>query len=41
LVSRDEQLLRLPLKIPAPGHTWRLAVQEPSLLERWLAGTLG
>jgi predicted metalloprotease with PDZ domain len=41
LVSRDEQLLRLPLKIPAPGHTWRLAVQEPSLLERWLAGTPG
>jgi predicted metalloprotease with PDZ domain len=39
LVSRDEQLLRLPLKIPAPGHTWRLAVQEPSLLERWLVGT--
>ncbi len=39
LVSRDEQLLRLPLKLPATGHTWRLAVLDASLLERWLAAS--
>jgi predicted metalloprotease with PDZ domain len=38
LVARDEQLLRLPLRMPAPGSTWRLAVQDAARLERWLAG---
>jgi len=38
LVARDEQLLRLPLRMPKPGSTWRLAVQDAALLERWLAG---
>ncbi len=37
VVSRDEQLLRLPLKVPEAGHTWRLAVQDAALLERWIA----
>jgi len=38
LVARDEQLLRLPLRMPEPGVTWRLAVQDAALLDRWLAG---
>jgi len=39
LVSRDERLLRLTLKIPPPGQTWRLAVKDASLLDRWLGPT--
>jgi predicted metalloprotease with PDZ domain len=35
-ISRDEQLLRLTLKIPPAGQTWRLAVQEAAVLTRWL-----
>jgi predicted metalloprotease with PDZ domain len=38
LVSRDDQLLRLPLRLPQPGSTWRLAVQDGAQLDRWLAG---
>jgi predicted metalloprotease with PDZ domain len=37
LVSRDEQLVRLPLRMPKAGTTWRLAVQDAARLERWLA----
>ena len=37
LVSRDEQMLRLPLRLPAPGTTWRLAAQDPARLDSWLA----
>jgi predicted metalloprotease with PDZ domain len=36
LVSRDEQLVRLPLRMPKAGTTWRLAVQDAARLERWL-----
>ena len=39
LISRDEQLLRLPLRLPAPGTTWRLAAQDNALLDRWLASS--
>ncbi|MFM8623122.1 MAG: M61 family metallopeptidase [Betaproteobacteria bacterium] len=35
-VSRDDQLLWLPLKVPQEGKTWRLAVQEAQTLTRWL-----
>jgi predicted metalloprotease with PDZ domain len=38
LISRDDQLLRLPLRLPQPGSTWRLAVQDAGLIDRWLAG---
>lgn len=38
LVSRDDQLLRLPLRIPQPGSTWKLAVKDGAMLDRWLAG---
>ncbi len=37
LVARDQQLLRLPLVMPAAVTTWRLAVQDAPVLERWLA----
>ena len=39
LVCRDEQLLRLPLRMPKAGSTWRLAVRDSACLERWLAPT--
>ena len=37
LVARDQQLLRLPLVMPAAGTTWRLAVGDAAAVERWLA----
>jgi predicted metalloprotease with PDZ domain len=39
LISRDRQLLRLPLSLPkAKGHnTWRLAVQDRHKVLAWLA----
>lgn len=37
LVARDQQLLRLPLVMPGPGTTWRLAVQDAAALQRWLS----
>ena len=36
LVSRDQQLLRLPLQMPGVGRTWRLAVKDNALVDRWL-----
>ena len=39
LVSRDGQLLRLTLRLPAkPATQWRLGVADPVKLGRWLAG---
>jgi predicted metalloprotease with PDZ domain len=37
LVARDQQLLRLPLLMPAAGTTWRLAMGDAAAVERWLA----
>jgi predicted metalloprotease with PDZ domain len=37
LVARDQQLLRLPLHMPAEGTTWRLAMGDAAAVERWLA----
>ena len=38
LISRDRQLLRLPLALPDPNvnSTWRLLLDNPKLVERWL-----
>ncbi len=36
LVARDQRLLRLRLRMPEAGTTWRLAVQDAAALERWL-----
>ena len=36
LVSRDKQLLRLELTIPAPATTWRLAVKDAAKVDAWL-----
>jgi predicted metalloprotease with PDZ domain len=36
LVSRDQRLLRLPLRLPPPATTWRLAVRDPALMAAWL-----
>jgi len=37
LVARDQVLLRLPLRMPDAGSTWRLAVRDAARLEAWLA----
>ena len=39
LVSRDRQLLRLPLSVPhvTDNSTWRLAVDSTAQVKRWLA----
>lgn len=37
LVSRDKRLMRLELAMPAALTTWRLAVQDAGLVDRWLA----
>ena len=37
LVARDQQLLRLPLAMPAASTTWRLAIRDAAAVERWLA----
>jgi hypothetical protein len=40
LVARDQQLLRLPLVVPAANDlrvgTWRLSVADAATLQRWL-----
>jgi predicted metalloprotease with PDZ domain len=40
LVARDQQLLRLPLQVPAADDprvgTWRLSVADAAALQRWL-----
>jgi len=40
LVARDQQLLRLPLRVPSADDprvgTWRLSVADGAALERWL-----
>ena len=40
LVARDQQLLRLPLVVPAANDprvgTWRLGVTDAAALQRWL-----
>jgi len=40
LISRDRQLLRLPLVLPKENknnhHTWRLAIHHAALVKRWL-----
>ncbi|WP_225783694.1 M61 family metallopeptidase [Xenophilus sp. Marseille-Q4582] len=36
LVARDRRLLRLPLALPAPQHTLRLAPQDAPKLSAWL-----
>ena len=36
LVARDQRLLRLPLVLPVPGTTWRLATRkEPGGSSSW------
>jgi predicted metalloprotease with PDZ domain len=37
LVSRDRQLLRLPLQWPAPQTAWRITVGEATRLAPWLS----
>ncbi len=37
LVSRDKRLLRLELAMPPALTTWRLAVQDATKIDRWLA----
>ncbi|RYX97111.1 MAG: M61 family peptidase [Comamonadaceae bacterium] len=39
LVSRDKQLLRLPLAMPGGQTTWRLIVRDAALVTRWLSGS--
>ena len=40
LIARDQQLLRLPLVVPAANDprvgTWRLSVADAAALKRWL-----
>ncbi len=38
LISRDRQLMRLNLALPAPqaNNTWRLVLDNPKLVARWL-----
>jgi hypothetical protein len=40
LVARDQQLLRLPLQVPAADDprvgTWRLSVADATALQGWL-----
>ena len=36
LVARDKRLLRLPLSLPAPATTWRLAVDDSTKIDHWL-----
>jgi predicted metalloprotease with PDZ domain len=38
IVARDQQILELPLTLPPPSTTWRLAVQDAARLDEWLAG---
>jgi len=38
LVARDQALLRLPLRMPGAGSTWRLAVRDAARVDAWLAG---
>ena len=39
LISRDEQLLQLPVRMPAkPTQVWRLGIKEPLKVGQWLAG---
>ncbi len=37
LVARDKRLLKLTLNLPRAVTTWRLAVRDQPLIERWLA----
>jgi predicted metalloprotease with PDZ domain len=37
LVARDKRLLKLTLNLPRAVTTWRLAVRDQQLIERWLA----
>ncbi len=37
IVSRDQRLLRLNLELPPAATTWRLAVKDAALVDRWLA----
>jgi predicted metalloprotease with PDZ domain len=37
LISRDKQLLRLPLTLPRAATTWRLSVRDKLLIGKWLA----
>jgi predicted metalloprotease with PDZ domain len=36
-VARDKQMLQLPLTLPLASTTWRLKVQEPAKVTRWLS----
>jgi predicted metalloprotease with PDZ domain len=39
LVSRDGQLLQLPVRMPAkPTQVWRLGIKDPVKVGQWLAG---
>ena len=39
LVSRDGQLLQLPVRLPAkPTQVWRLGIKDPVKVGQWLAG---
>ena len=38
LVARDKRLLRLELVMPPATTTWRLALRDTALVEKWLAG---
>ena len=40
LVARDRRLLRLPLTLPAPATTPRLAVRDAALVKAWLEAPL-
>jgi predicted metalloprotease with PDZ domain len=37
LVARDQRLLRLALRMPPAGTTWRLAQKDEAAVDRWLA----
>ncbi len=39
LVSRDKRLLRLELAMPPALTTWRLAIKDAALMDRWLTAT--
>lgn len=39
LVSRDGQLLQLPVRLPAKSqYVWRLGIKQPTQVGQWLAG---
>ena len=38
LVSRDKRLMQLSLTLPTASTTWRLALKDASLVDRWLNG---